>query len=109
MWLHSYRSYQVINYNNYLIAPSIGLTGFERSLSNIDNASFVRKLPHKLTKKNNFYVVNTIMANDENIKYAWLIMVLNKKFENQPYELSCNELNLLKLHEQSCSACTTLQ
>jgi hypothetical protein len=49
------------------------------------------------------------MANDENIKYAWLIMVLNKKFENQPYELSCNELNLLKLHEQSCSACTTLQ
>jgi hypothetical protein len=54
MWLHSYRSYQVINYNNYLIAPSIGLTGFERSLSNIDNASFVRKLPHKLTKKTIF-------------------------------------------------------
>ena len=43
------------------------------------------------------------MANNKNIKYVWLIMVLNKKFENQPYELSRNELNLLKLHEQTCS------
>ena len=49
------------------------------------------------------------MANDENIKYAWLIMVLNKKLENQPYELSRNELSVLKLHEQSCSRCTTLK
>jgi hypothetical protein len=43
------------------------------------------------------------MTDNENIKYAWLIMVLNKKLENQPYELSRHELSLLKLHEKTCS------
>ena len=42
------------------------------------------------------------MTNNDNIKYAWLIMVLSKKLENQPYNLSSNELKLLKLHEQAC-------
>ena len=42
------------------------------------------------------------MTDNNNIKYAWLIMVLSKKLENQPYNLSSNELQLLKLHEQEC-------
>ena len=35
-----------------------------------------------------------------NIRYVWLIMVLRKKLENRPYELSCEELELIKTHEQ---------
>ena len=42
------------------------------------------------------------MKDNDDIKYAWLIMVLSKKLENQPYNLSSKELKLLKLHEQDC-------
>ena len=42
------------------------------------------------------------MTDNDNIKYAWLIMVLSKKLENKPYNLSSKELKLLELHEQEC-------
>ena len=42
------------------------------------------------------------MTDKDNMKYVWLIMVLSKKLENWPYDLSSNELKVLKLHEQTC-------
>ena len=43
------------------------------------------------------------MTDKDNIKTIWLILALKKKFEQNPYDLSSSELQLLKLYDLSRS------
>ena len=44
-------------------------------------------------------VVVFYMADDEIVKLVWEVMVLKRRFEDDPYSLSIEQIELLKDHE----------
>ena len=44
-------------------------------------------------------VVRVHMTDDEIVKLVWEVMVLKRRFEDNPYSLSIKQIELLKDHE----------
>ena len=44
-------------------------------------------------------VVRILMTDDEIVKLVWEVMVLKRRFEDNPYSLSVKQIELLKDHE----------
>ena len=45
------------------------------------------------------------MTDDEIVKLVWEVMVLKRRFEDDPYSLSVNQIELLKDHENFLHCC----
>ena len=51
------------------------------------------------SKNNLFAVVRLHMTDDETVKLVWEVMVLKRRFEDDPYSLSGKQIKLLKDQE----------
>ena len=67
----------------------------------------LRRLPDVVTTSSNNFgfkefsgsVVKIRMTDDEIVKLVWEVMVLKRRFEDNPYSLSLKQIELLKDHE----------
>ena len=50
-------------------------------------------------------VVVFYMADDEIVKLVWEVMVLKRRFEDDPYSLSIEQIELLKDHDNFLHCC----
>ena len=50
-------------------------------------------------------VVVFYMADDEIVKLVWEVMVLKRRFEEDPYSLSIEQIELLKDHDNFLHCC----
>ena len=46
------------------------------------------------------YVVSIGMTDDEIIRLVWNMLILKKRFENEPYSLSCDEIETLREYDE---------
>ena len=45
------------------------------------------------------------MTDDEIVKLVWEVMVLKRRFEDDPYSLSIEQIELLKDHDNFLNCC----
>ena len=50
-------------------------------------------------------VVVFYMTDDETVKLVWEVMVLKRRFEDDPYSLSGKQIKLLKDHDNFLHCC----
>ena len=50
-------------------------------------------------------VVRVRMTDDEIVKLVWEVMVLKRRFEDDPYSLSVQQIELLKDHDNFLHCC----
>ena len=50
-------------------------------------------------------VVRVTMTDDEIVKLVWEVMVLKRRFEDDPYSLSIEQIELLKEHDNFLHCC----
>ena len=50
-------------------------------------------------------VVRVSMTDDEIVKLVWEVMVLKRRFEDDPYSLSGKQIRLLKDHDNFLHCC----
>ena len=50
-------------------------------------------------------VVVFYMTDDEIVKLVWEVMVLKRRFEDDPYSLSVEQIELLKNHDNFLHCC----
>ena len=50
-------------------------------------------------------VVRVPMTDDEIVKLVWEVMVLKRRFEDDPYSLSIEQIELLKDHDNFLHCC----
>jgi len=50
-------------------------------------------------------VVRVPMTDDEIVKLVWEVMVLKRRFEDDPYSLSTEQIELLKDHDNFLHCC----
>jgi hypothetical protein len=50
-------------------------------------------------------VVRILMTDDEIVKLVWEVMVLKRRFEDDPYSLSIEQIELLKDHDNFLHCC----
>ena len=50
-------------------------------------------------------VVRVLMTDDEIVKLVWEVMVLKRRFEDDPYSLSIEQIELLKDHDNFLHCC----
>jgi hypothetical protein len=56
-------------------------------------------------KNNLVLVVRLHMTDDEIVKLVWEVMVLKRRFEDDPYSLSVQQIELLKDHDNFLHCC----
>ena len=54
----------------------------------------------KALKHLSMYVVSIGMTDDEIIRLVWNMLILKKRFENEPYSLSYDEIETLREYEE---------